>query len=127
MDEQVIAIKQEIFGQTLEELLPSIAPSVAGLLEKALAGSEVSREEGYVPAEGGGPDLSALGLTADRIRQQRVGDVITYVVNRNINFTNVCFIGCRFCAFSTARRAPHPYFLSFDSTKKRTPEPRKAA
>ena len=43
MDEQVIAIEQEIFGQTLEELLPSIDPIVAGLLEKALAGSELSR------------------------------------------------------------------------------------
>jgi 7,8-didemethyl-8-hydroxy-5-deazariboflavin synthase CofH subunit len=124
MDEQVIAIEQEIFGQTIEELIPSIDPTVAGLLEKALAGSEVSREEGYVLAEVEGPELNALVLTADRIRQQRVGDVITYVVNRNINFTNVCFIGCRFCAFSTARRAPDAYFLSFDEIKKRTLEAR---
>ena len=99
MDDQVIAIEHEIFGQTLEELLLSINPIVAGLLEKALAGSELSAEEGYILAEVDGAELSALVLTADRIRQQRVGDVITYVVNRNINFTNVCFIGCRFCAF----------------------------
>ena len=93
-------------------------------MEKALAGSELSAEEGYILAEVDGAELSALVLTADRIRQQRVGDVITYVVNRNINFTNVCFIGCRFCAFSTARRAPDAYFLSFDEIKKRTREAR---
>src|ERR671924_1455315 len=124
MDEQVIAIEQEIFGHTPEELLPTINPTVAGLLEKALAGSELSPEEGYILAEVDGPELTGLVLTADHIRQQRVGDLVTYVVNRNINFTNVCFIGCRFCAFSTARRAPDAYFLSFDEIKKRTLEAR---
>jgi len=124
MDEQVITMEQEIFSQTLEELLPSINPRVGGLLERALAGSELSSEEGYILGDVDGPELSALVLTADRIRQRRVGEVITYVVNRNINFTNVCFIGCRFCAFSTARRAPDAYFLSFDEIKKRTLEAR---
>ncbi|MGH8059834.1 MAG: CofH family radical SAM protein, partial [Candidatus Entotheonellia bacterium] len=124
MDEQVIAIEQEIFSQTLEEVLPTIDPTVARLLERALAGMELSPEEGYTLGEADGRELTALVLTADRIRQQRVGDRITYVVNRNINFTNVCFIGCRFCAFSTARRAPDAYFLSFDEIKKRTLEAR---
>ena len=64
MDEQVIAIEQEIFGQTLEELLPSIDPIVAGLLEKALAGSELSREEGYRPGRGRGCRAERAG--ADR-------------------------------------------------------------
>ncbi|MDQ3829895.1 MAG: CofH family radical SAM protein, partial [Candidatus Tectomicrobia bacterium] len=123
-DEQVSAVEQGIFGRTLEALLPTIEPTVAGLLEKALAGSELSPEEGYTLAHVDGPELSALVLTADRVRQRRVGDVVTYVVNRNINFTNVCFIGCRFCAFSTARRAPDAYFLSFDEIKKRTLEAR---
>jgi 7,8-didemethyl-8-hydroxy-5-deazariboflavin synthase CofH subunit len=124
MDEQVVAIEQEIFGHALEDLIPTIAPTIAGLLEKSLAGSELSPDEGYRLAEVDGHELAALVLTADRLRQQRVGDVITYVVNRNINFTNVCFIGCRFCAFSTARRAPDAYFLSFDEIKKRTIEAR---
>jgi 7,8-didemethyl-8-hydroxy-5-deazariboflavin synthase CofH subunit len=123
-DQQVSAMEQEIFSQTLEALLPTIAPTVAGLLEKALAGSELSPEEGCTLAHADGPELGALVLTADRVRQRRSGDVVTYVVNRNINFTNVCFIGCRFCAFSTARRAPDAYFLSFDEIKKRTLEAR---
>src|SRR5215475_10297757 len=124
MDEQVEAIEEQIFSRTLEDLLPQIDSTVAGLLEKALAGSELSREEGCSLSEVEGPELNALVLTADRIRQQRVGEAITYVVNRNINFTNVCFIGCRFCAFSTARRAADAYFLSFDEIKKRTREAR---
>jgi len=124
MDEQVLVTEQEMFSHELEDLVPTIDPTIAGLLEKSLAGSELSPEEGYRLAEVDGPELAALVLTADRVRQQRVGDVITYVVNRNINFTNVCFIGCRFCAFSTARRAPDAYFLSFDEIKKRTLEAR---
>jgi 7,8-didemethyl-8-hydroxy-5-deazariboflavin synthase CofH subunit len=124
MDEQVLTAAQEMFSQSLEDLLPTIDPMIASLLEKSLVGHELSPEEGYTLAELDGPELAALVLTADRIRQQRVGDVITYVVNRNINFTNVCFIGCRFCAFSTARRAPDAYFLSFDEIKKRTLEAR---
>jgi 7,8-didemethyl-8-hydroxy-5-deazariboflavin synthase CofH subunit len=124
MDEQVLATEQEMFSHPLEDLVPIIDSTIAGLLEKSLAGSELSPEEGYALAAVDGPELAALVLTADRIRQQRVGDVITYVVNRNINFTNVCFIGCRFCAFSTARRAPDAYFLSFDEIKKRTIEAR---
>jgi FO synthase len=113
-----------MFSQGLEDLLPTIDPMIASLLEKALVGNELSPEEGYMLAEVDGPELAALVVSADRIRQQRVGEVITYVVNRNINFTNVCFIGCRFCAFSTARRAPDAYFLSFDEIKKRTREAR---
>jgi FO synthase len=124
MDEQVIAMEQEIFSRTLEARLSTIDPGVAGLLDKALAGGELSREEGYRLATVDGPELAALVQTADRIRQQRVGDIITYVVNRNINFTNICFIGCRFCAFSTARRAPDAYFLSLEEIKRRTIEAR---
>jgi 7,8-didemethyl-8-hydroxy-5-deazariboflavin synthase CofH subunit len=124
MDEQVLATEQEMFSQSLEDLLPMTDPTIVSLLEKSLAGNELSPAEGYTLAEVDGPELAALVLTADRVRQHRVGDVITYVVNRNINFTNVCFIGCRFCAFSTARRAPDAYFLSFDEIKKRTLEAR---
>jgi hypothetical protein len=45
--------------------------------------------------------LSALIATADAVRREDVGDVVTYVVNRNVNWTNICFVGCKFCAFRT--------------------------
>src|SRR5574339_345215 len=88
----------------LEALLPSIQPHYAEVLEKSLAGLELNFEEGLLLSRAAGRELEALVLAADRIRRERVGDTITYVVNRNINFTNICFVGCRFCACSRAPR-----------------------
>jgi FO synthase len=59
-----------------------------------------------------GPALAALVDLADRIRRDVVGDEVTYVVNRNINFTNVCYTGCRFCAFAQRRTDADSYSLS---------------
>ncbi|MGY1681039.1 bifunctional FO biosynthesis protein CofGH [Geodermatophilus sp. SYSU D01176] len=59
-----------------------------------------------------GPDLEALCGLADAVRRDTVGDDVTYVVNRNINFTNVCYTGCRFCAFAQRRTDADAYTLS---------------
>jgi FO synthase len=59
-----------------------------------------------------GPDLEALAGIADALRRQVVGDDVTYVVTRNINFTNVCYTGCRFCAFAQRRTDADAYTLS---------------
>jgi FO synthase len=59
-----------------------------------------------------GPALDALSLLADDLRRDAVGDDVTYVVNRNINFTNVCYTGCRFCAFAQRRTDADAYTLS---------------
>jgi len=61
-----------------------------------------------------GADLAALTSTADALRRREAGDAITYVVNRNINFTNVCTVGCSFCGFSRGARASDAYFLSLE-------------
>jgi FO synthase len=61
-----------------------------------------------------GPALAALVDLADRIRRDVVGDEVTYVVNRNINFTNVCYTGCRFCAFAQRRTDADAYSLSVE-------------
>ncbi len=61
-----------------------------------------------------GDDLFGLAVAANEIRQRLVGDVVSYVVTRNINFTNVCFVGCKFCAFSVGPRDHDAYFLSLD-------------
>ncbi len=60
-------------------------------------------------------DLVALARTADAIRAADVGDVVTYVVNRNINFTNVCFVNCQFCAFKRHRTDEDAYTHSLDT------------
>jgi FO synthase len=84
----------------LEERLGSIDRYTAGILERALAGMRPTIEEGAHLLGARDGDLAALIAVADRIRRDDVGDVVTYVVNRNINWTNVCFVGCKFCAFA---------------------------
>jgi FO synthase len=66
--------------------------------------------------------LDALVAVADRLRRETVGDAITYVVNRNINFTNVCFVGCSFCGFGRGPGAADAYSLSFEEVVRRACE-----
>ncbi len=106
----------------LDALMSRIDTSVALALERALDGEELNVENGLRLARTTGAELEALILAADRVRRERVGDVVTYVVNRNINFTNVCFIGCRFCAFSRAPREKDAYFHSFEEIARRSRE-----
>lgn len=106
----------------LETLLLKIDPAIASILDRSLDGKELNFDDGLHLARTVGAELEALILGADRIRRERVGDVITYVVNRNINFTNVCFVGCRFCAFSRAPREKDAYFHSFEEIQRRSLE-----
>jgi 7,8-didemethyl-8-hydroxy-5-deazariboflavin synthase CofH subunit len=106
----------------LDDLMSRIDGAVARALERALAGDELGFEDGLLLARAGGAEMEAFILAADRIRRRRVGDIITYVVNRNINFTNVCFVGCRFCAFSRAPRERDAYFHSFEEIQRRSLE-----
>ncbi|QDY77288.1 bifunctional FO biosynthesis protein CofGH [Streptomyces qinzhouensis] len=66
-----------------------------------------------------GPALDALTRIADELRRSVVGDDVTYVVTRNINFTNVCYTGCRFCAFAQRRTDADAYTLSLDQVADR--------
>ncbi len=66
-----------------------------------------------------GSDLDAVATLADALRRDAVGDDVTYVVNRNINFTNVCYTGCRFCAFAQRRTDADAYTLSVDEVADR--------
>ncbi len=98
-----------------ERGLAAASPNVAHALEKALAGSDLCLEEGLTLAAVEGNDLVALVRVADELRRRAVGDQITYVVNRNLNFTNVCIVGCAFCGFSRGPDSPDAYFHSTDS------------
>ena len=69
--------------------------------------------------EAEGPALDTLVRLADDVRRDTVGDDITYVVNRNINFTNVCYVGCRFCAFAQRERDADAYRLSMEQVADR--------
>src|SRR3954470_24550484 len=69
-----------------------------------------------------GPALEELTGIADRLRADVVGDDVTYVVNRKINFPNVCYVGCRFCAFAQRERDADAYRLSLDEVTQRAVE-----
>ena len=73
-----------------------------------------------------GPDLEALAGIADALRREVVGNDVTYVVTRNINFTNVCYTGCRFCAFAQRRTDADAYTLSLEQIGDRAVEAWKA-
>jgi 7,8-didemethyl-8-hydroxy-5-deazariboflavin synthase CofH subunit len=79
---------------------------------QSLDGSVLSREQWLLLANVGGDDLLGLLVAANLLRSELVGNIVTYVVNRNINFTNICFVGCKFCAFSRGPRESDTYFLS---------------
>jgi FO synthase len=93
----------EIEASPLDALLKAATPDVRAILERALARRELSVEEGVRLYTADGADLRALIRTADLVRAEDCGDEVTYVVNRNINFTNICFVGCQFCGFKRQR------------------------
>lgn len=95
---------------------------VRDCLQAALAGEELTFDQGLQLANAEGADLDALVAVADHLRRETVGDAITYVVNRNINFTNVCFVGCSFCGFGRGPGAPDAYSLSFEEVVRRARE-----
>jgi len=109
-------------GEGLDRLLGRIEPDVARLLDELLEGRELTVEGGLRLAQTLGPELRALVLAADEMRRRQTGKVVTYVVNRNINFTNVCIKRCGFCAFSRGLREEDAYLLPFEEIARRTQE-----
>jgi 7,8-didemethyl-8-hydroxy-5-deazariboflavin synthase CofH subunit len=87
-------------------------PEFEEILQRALAGEELSVAEGEQLLQAEGPELRALVRVADEARRRAVGDVVTYVVNRNINFSNVCVGTCKFCAFRRSPGDPDAYALT---------------
>jgi FO synthase subunit 2 len=96
--------------------------SLQRILDKAEAGRELTAEDGAALFGAEGPDMSRLLAAADGLRRRRNGDRVTYVVNRNINFTNVCVKRCGFCAFSRGHRAEQGYFLPTEEVLRRVRE-----
>ncbi len=103
----------------LDRMLHRCTPSLRSILNRALEGREVSRAEGAALFTAEGADLAALLATADAIRQARVGDRVTFATVRNINFTNVCYMGCRFCNFAVRKDAPGAEFLALEEIAER--------
>jgi len=106
----------------IDSLFKNSDPIVSGILNNALSDKEISVEDALSLYTTTGIDFHLVGLVADEIRRRRVGDVVTYVVNRNINFTNVCIKQCGFCAFSRDFREEEGYFLPTEEIVRRAKE-----
>ena len=106
----------------IDILFKNADPVVSEILNKALSEKEISAKEGLKLYNTSGIDFHLVGLVADELRKRRVGDVVSYVVNRNINFTNVCIKQCGFCAFSRDFREEEGYFLPTKEIVRRAKE-----
>src|SRR5437016_13269968 len=91
-----------------------IRGDVGTTLTRALDGAEISWQEALRLCETSGADFHATGFAAGELRRRQVGDLVTYVINRNINFTSVCVSHCGFCAFSRAYRSEEGYLLAME-------------
>lgn len=88
--------------------------TVDAMLERALMGYDLSSQEGLLLLKETDPSaIASIRETADKLRQQQAGDVVTYVINRNINFTNICEQHCSFCAFRRDEDQKGAYWLDW--------------
>ena len=126
MERQLRDAELEAFpALSWEDIAPRLSTTVGCALERVLQsrnGSTLAPSEATTLAGASGDDLLGLLVAADCLRESLVGDVVTYVVNRNINFTNVCFVGCKFCAFSRGPREPDAYFLTLEQVAQKARE-----
>ena len=99
---------------SLTALLRSTSAKVSDILNKSLNDEDISEQEGLILFDTQGRDLDALIATADKLRENSVGDCGTFVITRNINFTNVCNMGCKFCGFAKRKNEAGAELLSMD-------------
>jgi FO synthase len=107
------------------DVAPRLTSASRTALEHVLEaqdGGVLSREQSLLLANAEGDDLMGLLVAADSLRRELVGNLVTYVVNRNINFTNICFVGCKFCAFSRGPREVDTYFLTLEQVAQKAVE-----
>ncbi|MBS7248246.1 MAG: 5-amino-6-(D-ribitylamino)uracil--L-tyrosine 4-hydroxyphenyl transferase CofH [Candidatus Freyarchaeota archaeon] len=103
-------------------MLNVIDGEVSYILDRALDGHLITVKEAEILFKVTGEELFALIHVADELRRRIVGDVVTYVINRNINFTNICINDCLFCAFSRPPNSPEGYVTPLETLKKKVLE-----
>ena len=111
-------------GESVRSVIPN--RGLPSLLSKAADGDELEEAEIVQLFEARGDEVTALCEAADDLRRKMCGDEVTYVVNRNINYTNVCYFKCQFCAFSKGKLSESlrgkPYVLDLEEIARRTEE-----
>jgi len=117
----------EAWTDTAYELdLTALEPDIGAILERSLDGTPPTRDEIETLFRARGDEVDAVAGVADLLRQRASGNVVTYVVNRNINYTNQCTFKCGFCAFSKGPRSLNlrgdPYLMSIPQVVERSVE-----
>ncbi|MEE9611163.1 MAG: 7,8-didemethyl-8-hydroxy-5-deazariboflavin synthase subunit CofH [Desulfatiglandales bacterium] len=107
-------------------MFPEVRASqeIRSILNTALDGQRLTVEEGVQLLRASSRDTMAIALTADEVRSSKVGEEVSYVVNRNINFTNICVGSCQFCAFRRREGEKGAYFLDIPQIVEKTQEAR---
>lgn len=104
------------------QIFNQIEREIKVILKKALDNIEITSEEALKLLKVHGKEFFALQYTSNEICSQKKDDIITFVINRNINFTNVCFQGCKFCSFSLPINHKDAFLLNLDEIKERVIE-----
>src|SRR5260370_27019703 len=104
----------------------SVDPAIEDITERALAGNRLDAPEIVRLFAARDPDYHRVVAAADELRRTASGDIVRYVVNRNINYTNICYYRCQFCAFSTGKTHEAlrgaPYDLALEEIVRRATE-----
>ncbi|KJZ22116.1 5-amino-6-(D-ribitylamino)uracil--L-tyrosine 4-hydroxyphenyl transferase CofH [Tritonibacter mobilis] len=119
-----MTIRQTIESPTaaVHVLTDGASAPIRQILDKALSGGEVSEAEGVSLFKTSGADAEAVYCTANELRRRTNGDHVSFVVNRNINFTNICYMGCRFCGFAKRSDEAGAEWLSPEQVVERAQE-----
>ncbi len=106
----------------MKKLTGKVKPEIGRVIEKALAGEDLDVEDGETLLKSNENETRLIIKAADYLRKKSVGNVVTYVINRNINFTNICYNKCKFCAFYRSEDNKEAYLLTPKQVKKKTKE-----
>ena len=106
----------------LESMMKEIDPVISDILNQSLDSKNISIKQAVELFNSKGTEMIMTAMVADMIRKKNVGDKVTYVINRNINFTNVCIKRCGFCAYSRDFRNEETYFLPIQEIVRRAQE-----
>ena len=97
---KIFSDEENVCNVKEENLHNSSSAKIDMILKKALLGNEISKEDGVELFKTKGNNIQKVFSVADTLRKNAVGSKVTFVVNRNINFTNICYMGCKFCGFA---------------------------
>ena len=106
----------------LESILRDIDPVISDILNQSLDSKNISIQQAIELFQTTGTEMIMTAMVADNLRRKAVGDNVTFVINRNINFTNVCIKRCGFCAYSRDFRNEESYFLPTEEVVRRAKE-----